>query len=486
MRNLSLERYLILWIRVPRILSAVLLVELGLMAVPDAAMAWTGKPLVYVTNFHDSTVAVIDSGDNLEVQQIPVGSGPLDAAVAPDGNHVYVANSQDNTVSVIDTTNKKVPIVTTVPVGNYPAAIAVTPDGTHVYVTNDIDATVSSIDTTINRVVGTITVGLEPEGIKVTPDGSHVYVADRAGNTVSVIDTANNTVVSTIAVAANPEGIAVTPDGTRAYVVSYSAISVIDTATNTVVGITTVGGQLLKLAVTPDGKHVYITDRADNSVLVLETATNILGTSIPLASPEGIGVTPDGTRVYVAAFLANTVSAIDVASNQVVANLTRFNGPVGVGIVPPTGSVPPFKVDKLDIRLSRRDREARDRFAAKSDSFDLESEIHLTATEQEDIHPDIEPVKVQVGPFLATVPPGSFTKQEHGSYGFEGFVSGVFLDVIIEKTGTLLYSFHAKANNVDLTGVRNPVQVSLNIGDVRRGLAYMAADIDQDRQDRKD
>jgi YVTN family beta-propeller protein len=486
MRNLSLERCLNLWIRVRRILSAVLLVELGLMAVPDAAMAWTGKPLVYVTNFNGNTVAVIDSGDNLEVQQIPVGRGPLDAAVAPDGNHVYVANAQDNTVSVIDTTNKKVPIVMTVPVGNFPAAIAVTPDGSRVYVTNDNDGTVSSIDTTINSVVGTITVGGGPEGIAVTPDGSHVYVTDRAGNAVSVIDTANNTVVRTITVADNPSGIAVTPDGTRAYVVSYSAISVIDTATNTVVGMTTVGGQLLKLAVAPDGKHVYITDRSDNAVLVLETATNTLGRSIQLASPQGIGVTPDGTRVYVAKFLANTVSAIDTASNQVIAKLTRFDGPVGVGIVPPTGSVPPFKVDKLDIRLSRRARAARDRFAAKSDSFDLKSEIHLTAKEQEDIHPDIEPVKVQVGPFLATVPPGSFTKQESGSYSFEGFVSGVFLDVMIKKTGTLLYSFHAKVNNVGLTGVRNPVQVSLNIGDVGRGLAYMAANIDQDRRDRED
>jgi YVTN family beta-propeller protein len=486
MRNLSLERYLILWIRIPKILSAVLLVELGLMAVPDAAMAWTGKPLVYVTNFSGNTVAVIDSGDNLEVQQIPVGSTPQDATVAPDGNHVYVANSQDNTVSVIDTTNKTVPMVTTVPVGNFPVAIAVTPDGTRVYVTNDIDGTVSAIDTTSNSVVGTITVGGEPEGIAVTPDGTRVYVADRAGNAVSVIDTANDTVVSTITVAADPEGIAVTPDGTRAYVVSYSAISVIDTATNTVVGMTTVGGQLLKLAVTPDGKHVYITDRGDNSVLVLETATNTLGKSIPLASPQGIGVTPDGTRVYIAQFFANTVSAIDTASNQVITTLTRFSGPVGVGIVPPTKSVPSFKVDKLDIRLSRRDRETHDRFAAKSDSFDLKSEIDLTTTEQEDFHPDIEPVKIQVGPSHATVPPGSFTKHKPGSYSFEGFVSGVFLEVKIKKTGTLLYSFHAKAKNVGLAGVRNPVQVSLNIGDVSRGLTTMAADIDQDRRDRQD
>jgi hypothetical protein len=65
-------------------------------------------------------------------------------------------------------------------------------------------------------------------------------------------------------------------------------------------------------------------------------------------------------------------------------------------------------------------------------------------------------------------------------------VSGVFLDMRIKKTGTLLYSFRAKAKNVGLTEVRNPVQVSLNIGDVSRGLTYMTADIDQDRRDRQD
>jgi hypothetical protein len=68
MCNLGLEQYLLLWIRGSRILSAVLPVELGLMAVPDAAIAWTGKPLVYVTNFSGRSVAVVDSGDNLEVQ----------------------------------------------------------------------------------------------------------------------------------------------------------------------------------------------------------------------------------------------------------------------------------------------------------------------------------------------------------------------------------------------------------------------------------
>jgi len=486
MRNLSLERYLIFRTRVPRILSAVLLVELGLMAAPDAAMAWTGKPLVYVTSFIGGTVAVIDSGDNLEVQQIPVGGGALDAAVAPDGNHIYVANALDNTVSAIDATNRQAPIVTTIPVGNYPAAITVTPDGAGVYVANDIDGTVSFIDTTTNSVMATIRVGSGPEGIAVTPDGSQVYVADRSDNAISVIDTASNTVVKTIPVAADPVGVAVTPDGTRVYVVSYSAISLIDAATNTVAWMTTVGGQLLKLAVTPDGKHVYITDRADNSVLVLETATNVLGRSIPLASPQGIGVTPDGTRIYVAQFFVSTISVIDSATNEVVANLTQVHDPVGVGIVPPTGSVAPFKVDELDIRLSRHDREARNRFPVNSDSFELKSQIHLTATEQQNLHPDIEPVTIQVGPFFATIPPGSFTQHTLGSYSFEGFVGGGHVDLRIKKTGASLYSFRAKAHEVRLTGIRNPVHVSLSIGEMTRSMTTMAADIEQDREDRHD
>jgi YVTN family beta-propeller protein len=59
-------------------------------------------PLLYVANFDDNTVSVIDTATNRVVgSPIPVGSGPQSLAVTPDGTKVYVANMDSNNVSVI-------------------------------------------------------------------------------------------------------------------------------------------------------------------------------------------------------------------------------------------------------------------------------------------------------------------------------------------------------------------------------------------------
>lgn len=44
-------------------------------------------------------------------------------------------------------------------------------------------------------------------------------------------------------------------------------------------------------------------------------------------------------------------------------------------------------------------------------------------------------------------------------------IDGVRLKALIKRTGTLRYVFLAKAHNADLTGTKNPVQVTLTIGD---------------------
>jgi hypothetical protein len=44
----------------------------------------------------------------------------------------------------------------------------------------------------------------------------------------------------------------------------------------------------------------------------------------------------------------------------------------------------------------------------------------LSGTASDGIHPDAEPVKLQVGPFIATIPAGSFRRRENRSYTLPG------------------------------------------------------------------
>jgi YVTN family beta-propeller protein len=78
-------------------------------------------------------------------------------------------------------------------------------------------------------------------------------------------------VIATIDVGDAPAGVAVTPDGATAYVANVvdDTVSVIDTATNTVTATITVGDGPIFVAVSPDGTRAYVTNQADGTVSVI-------------------------------------------------------------------------------------------------------------------------------------------------------------------------------------------------------------------------
>jgi len=77
-----------------------------------------------------------------------------------------------------------------------------------------------------------------------------------------------------------------------------NTVAVIDTATNTVVATIPVGVGPEGVAVTPDGSKVYVTNRGDATVSVIDTKTNeVIGSPIPVSfSPFGVAVTPDSSK----------------------------------------------------------------------------------------------------------------------------------------------------------------------------------------------
>ena len=117
-----------------------------------------------------------------------------------------------------------------------------------------------------------------------------------------------------------------------AYVVNNvdNTVSVIDTATNTVVGTPiSVGGLPNGVAITPDGTHAYVANAGGNTVSVIATATNTVVATVTVGnSPSGVAVTPDGTHAYVANAGDNTVSVFATTSNTVVGS------PIPVGVLP--------------------------------------------------------------------------------------------------------------------------------------------------------
>jgi YVTN family beta-propeller protein len=145
---------------------------------------------------------------------------------------------------------------------------------------------------------------------------------------ISVIDAANpgQGVLSTIPLRSSTSSVIFSPDGTRAYVSNavFRNILVIDTASNQIVGTIPIAtGPGFFLAISPDGEHLY-TDDGCCRVYVVDTETNTVSTTIFVQNANGpIAVTPDGSQVYVniaGNSFGSTVSVIDTASNTVVAD----------------------------------------------------------------------------------------------------------------------------------------------------------------------
>ena len=271
-------------------------------------------------------------GDSLSVvTTVGVGSTPWGVAVSPDGSRVYVANYGDSSVSVINTATNTV--VTTVSVGSYPWDLAMSPDGSRVYVVNYYADSVSVIATATNAVVATVGVGSYPQAVAVSPDGSRVYVANYGGDSVSVINTATNAVVATVSVGRRPSGVAVSPDGSRVYVpIEDSKVKVINTATNAVVATVGVGSSPYGVAVSPDGSRVYVSNYYDDSVSVINTATNAVVATVGVGSyPYGVAVGPGGSPVYVTNSEAASVSVLGASASAPAA-------PTSLNVTPGSGS----------------------------------------------------------------------------------------------------------------------------------------------------
>ena len=253
-----------------------------------------------VNRISDEQIAMLAwHNDPGKAATIEVGSNP--SGVASDGTNIFVTNYGDGNVSVIDPTTNTV--TTTITVGIGPIGMAY--DGTNIYVTNLESSNVSVIDPTTNTVTATITVGDDPRYVAST--GDLIFVTNYGDGNVSVIDPTTNTVIDTIATAISPFATAF--DGTSIYVThtALNEVSVIDPTTNAVIDTISVGAWPIGLAF--DGTYIYVTSLDDDKVSVIDPTTNTVTTTISVGD-RPFGVAFDGTNVYVANSGSGTVSKL--------------------------------------------------------------------------------------------------------------------------------------------------------------------------------
>ncbi len=196
---------------------------------------------IYVTNFGEASVSVVDAATWRATSTLPVPANPHGITLSPDGRWVYVACVQGGAIAVLDAANKWLDGTIALPTGTQPYAVALSRDGRYLYAPDNFAARLFVIDTASRQVIGAVPIGLRAALEARSADGSTLYVTNGASGTVSVLDLAADPahprVRATVRVGTYPHGLALTPDG-RYLVVANTlgdTLSVIATATDQVV-----------------------------------------------------------------------------------------------------------------------------------------------------------------------------------------------------------------------------------------------------------
>jgi YVTN family beta-propeller protein len=272
------------------------------------------------------------------------------ALAAPaEARTLLVTDSPTTSVIRIDLSTN-MPFGSPIPVGAFPTHIAITPSGDRALVSNDNGNTISEFDPATGNAIGNPIAIDSPSWIAISPDGTRAYVSSRSNPEVRVLDLINNVLLQSPIAIQGPGDVVFSPDGARAYIAETpnpgppaAAVAVVNTANNSLIGspitVPAAGGS--GMAITPDGRHIYVTTAANDSVTVIDTATNsAVGGQISVGdNPRDIAITPDGRRAYVINGLSNNVSIIDTASNSVVATIPVGSFPREATVTPDGGRV---------------------------------------------------------------------------------------------------------------------------------------------------
>jgi len=273
--------------------------------------------IAFVVNRSGDTVAVVDTGTKMILEEIEVGERPKSLAITPDGQFVYVTVGKDKVIAVISVADREV--VDTIDASG-PQGIAITPDGQFAYVSARF-AGVEVFRLSDNTLFETITSDFfdTSQELAITPSGSHVYVANiaftgdpnSAPENVTVIQTTDNTVVAAVDVSAlvnsfGPWGVTALPDGKKVYSNDGD-----------------------------DGEFVYEID-SDPSSGSFNQVTDVIQIGTQSNGPRGMdsGVTPLGVRVYAALSESDEVVVIDPTNNMIVARVNTGSEPLRVRLNP--------------------------------------------------------------------------------------------------------------------------------------------------------
>jgi YVTN family beta-propeller protein len=182
------------------------------------------RKVLYVLDVDGGRISAVDPETRAERKSAAAGARPYDVAVARNGEQLFVSDWAERVVLVIEP--RELRTVSRIAVGEHPNQITVHPKDDRIFVACASSDCVSVIDTRRGIVSETIHTALfprapegsTPDALAVAPDGKTLFVANADNNDIAVIDVAvpgRSQVKGFIPTGWYPTAVAVSADGKR-------------------------------------------------------------------------------------------------------------------------------------------------------------------------------------------------------------------------------------------------------------------------------
>ncbi len=316
-----------------------------LACLATAASAQPKAGRILAANQQSASASIVELATGA-ITHIPVGNGPHEAAISPDGKWGFITlygvggpQGAGNQIAVIDMDAKKVARM--IDLGQYTRPHSVVPvagSPLKLIVSSETTQNAVIVDAEKGIVIGAVpTQAQASHMVAVQADGKRAYSANIAPGTITVLDMVAGKAIGSVAIGPRSEGLATTADGNEVWVGSMGAgtVSVVDVAAMKVDTVFTGFGVPYRMAVSPDGKRAVIVEAEANQASVIDApGRKILGAVSLGGSPRGVFISPDSKWAFIALGPQNEVVVVDLASRQVVGRYTVQTAPDGVAYSP--------------------------------------------------------------------------------------------------------------------------------------------------------
>lgn len=303
--------------------------------------------IAVVVNQQSDTASIVDLATRQAVH-VPVGGGPHESAVSPNGKRAVVTNyfkqgvGPGSSLSVLDLDSKKE--LKRIPLDRQamPHGVQFVDDG-KVVCTDERNQRLLLVDIDAGKVEREYVTGQGGSHmLSLNLKTNRLVCSNMGGGSVTIFDFKSGEKLETVTTGKECEGVAIAPNGKTIWAGNRAedTISVIDASTRKVVKKIDSKGFPYRVQFTPNGKWALIPHATSGELVVCDvekmTVTRRIKVKVPVQDPSPAGVWPcaDSNFALVTIRNDNSVVVVDLNNGETLSRIEVQRSPDGVSMKP--------------------------------------------------------------------------------------------------------------------------------------------------------